>query len=160
VSSAHMQELNAPVDAVITTAAGYPLDLTFYQCVKGITAAAHLVRQGGRILLFGKCQEGVGGAEFAKMMREHNSVTGFLKAIDGAPVTVDQWQLEKLALSIAAKEVLYCVPGLPAEYHACLWGRGFVDPQTAMNSFCRGVKPGAKVAVIPEGPYVLAQVKA
>ncbi|MGA9059602.1 MAG: hypothetical protein WB763_24185 [Terriglobia bacterium] len=26
------------MDAVITTAAGYPLDLTFYQAVRGITA--------------------------------------------------------------------------------------------------------------------------
>ena len=29
------QWIPAPVDAVITTAAGYPLDLTFYQAVKG-----------------------------------------------------------------------------------------------------------------------------
>ncbi len=44
VSAAHMQQIDKPVDAVITTSAGYPLDLTFYQCVKGITAASHLVR--------------------------------------------------------------------------------------------------------------------
>src|SRR5260221_12753872 len=73
VSSAHMQTLHKPMDAVITTSAGYPLDLTFYQCVKGITAAANLVRPGGRILLFGKCREGVGGAGVARRLRDHCS---------------------------------------------------------------------------------------
>ena len=48
----------APVDAVITTAAGYPLDLTFYQAIKGVTAAAHIVRPGGRILLVAACKQG------------------------------------------------------------------------------------------------------
>ncbi len=159
VEAAHMQHLDQQADAVITTSAGYPLDLTFYQCVKGITAAANLVRPGGRILLFGRCQEGVGGAEFAKMMLEHSSVERFLKAIESAPVTVDQWQLEKLALAIEGKDVLYCVPGLPEEYHKALWGRGFFDAQSALDAFARDLKPNARVAVIPEGPYVLAQVK-
>ena len=39
----------SPADAVITSAAGYPLDLTFYQTVKGLTAAQHIVKPGGRI---------------------------------------------------------------------------------------------------------------
>jgi nickel-dependent lactate racemase len=39
VAEATMQKLDASVDAVITTSAGYPLDLTFYQCIKGVTAA-------------------------------------------------------------------------------------------------------------------------
>ena len=39
------------MDAVITTSAGYPLDLTYYQAIKGVTAAQHIVRDGGTILL-------------------------------------------------------------------------------------------------------------
>ena len=159
VSSAHMQQIDTPVDAVITTSAGYPLDLTFYQCVKGITAASHLVRSGGRVLLFGKCEEGVGGAEFAEMFRRFPTGREFLKGIEGVPVTIDQWQLEKLALSAEGKEVFYCVPGLPASYHAGLWGKGFCEPTQAVSALFEGLKPGSRVAVIPEGPYVLAQVR-
>jgi lactate racemase len=158
VSAAHMQHIDQPVDAVITTSAGYPLDLTFYQCVKGITAASHLVRLGGRVLLFGKCEEGAGGAEFAEMLRRFSTGHDFLKGIEGVPVTIDQWQLEKLALSAEGKDVLYCVPGLPASYHAGLWGKGFCEPSQALNSLFEGLSPGSRVAVIPEGPYVLAQV--
>jgi lactate racemase len=158
VSSAHMQEIGEPVDAVITTSAGYPLDLTFYQCVKGITAASHLVRKGGRVLLFGKCDEGVGGAEFAHMLARYRTGGEFLKGIEGVPVTIDQWQLEKLALSAQDREVLYCVPGLQDEYHPGLWGKSFCEPSKAIDMLFDGLKPGSRVAVIPEGPYVLARV--
>jgi nickel-dependent lactate racemase len=158
VSSAHMQEIGAPADAVITTSAGYPLDMTFYQCVKGITAASHLVREGGRILLFAKCEEGVGGVEFGRMLSRYRSGQDFLKGIEGMPVTIDQWQLEKLALAAQGREVLYCVPGLPDCYHAGLWGKGFHEPCQAVNALFEGLAPGSRVAVIPEGPYVLARV--
>lgn len=159
VSSAHMQQIDAPADVVITTSAGYPLDLTFYQCVKGITAASHLVREGGRVLLFGRCEEGVGGAEFAHMLSRYRSGEDFLKGIEGVPVTIDQWQLEKLALAAQGKEILYCVPGLPDMYQAGLWGRGFREPGKALDATLAGLPAGSRVAVIPEGPYVLAQVR-
>lgn len=47
VSTAMLETLDQPVDAVITSSAGYPLDLTFYQAVKGVTAASHIVKPGG-----------------------------------------------------------------------------------------------------------------
>ena len=83
----------------------------------------------------------------------------FRSAIEGVPVTIDQWQLEKLALSAREREVMYCVPGLPQEFHEGLWGQGFRDPNCAMEALFKGLKPGSRVAVIPEGPYVLAQVR-
>jgi nickel-dependent lactate racemase len=53
-----MESLPEPADAVITSAAGHPLDLTFYQTIKGITAAQHVVKPGGRILVMSQCSEG------------------------------------------------------------------------------------------------------
>jgi nickel-dependent lactate racemase len=146
------------VDAVITTSAGYPLDLTFYQTVKGITAASQLVKRGGRILLFGACQEGAGAPEFREMLRRYRTADDFMRAIDGQPVTIDQWQLEKLALAARKAEILYCVPGLAQEYRDQLWGPAFERPDDALRAFFNGLRPGSRVAVIPEGPYVLAQV--
>ena len=160
VSSSMLQHIGPPLDAAITTGAGYPLDLTFYQSVKGITAAAGIVRPAGRILLFGACEEGAGAPEFSQMMTRHRSHQDFLCAIEGAPVTIDQWQLEKLALATRKAEVFYCVPGLPDPYMQSLWGPGFRDPQEAICAFFAGLAPGSRVAVIPEGPYVLASAGA
>jgi nickel-dependent lactate racemase len=153
-----IQNLDEPVDAVITTGGGYPLDLTFYQCVKGITAAAHMVRPGGRILMVGACHEGVGGGEFKEMMLRYSSGDDFLRGIEGVPVTVDQWQLEKLALVTTKMDVLYAAPGVPTEFQQRFWGRGFSNPQDGVNALLAGLPASARIAVVPDGPYVLAQV--
>jgi nickel-dependent lactate racemase len=158
VSRTLLQELDAPVDAVITTGAGYPLDLTYYQCIKGITAASHIVRDGGRILVVGQCAEGCGGPEFTRLIGEHRDPAAFLRSIEGTEVTVDQWQLEKLALVATRAEVMYCVPGLSAVLRDKLWGPAFDDVQDAIRTLLDGLAPGSRVAVIPEGPYVLARV--
>jgi nickel-dependent lactate racemase len=159
VRKAMYQPVSEPVDAVITTGAGYPLDLTFYQSIKGITAASQIVKKGGRILLFGACEEGVGAPEFRRMAGQYTSDVEFLKAIDGAPVTIDQWQLEKLALATQKAEVVYCTPGLPEAQIKKLWGKGFKRAEDAIHAFFSGLNPASQIAVMPEGPYVLTGVR-
>jgi lactate racemase len=160
VSEVMLETLDEPMDAVITTAAGYPLDLTFYQAIKGVTAASQIVKPGGKILLLAACDEGAGAPEFSRMLRENPSDRDFLGKITRAPVTIDQWQLEKLALVTQKAEVLFYVPGLPREYYATLWGRAFNTAAAALEALSASLTPGAAVAVIPEGPYVLARASA
>ena len=131
VSHVLLEMLDEPVDAAITSSAGYPLDLTFYQCIKGVTAASHIVKPGGSILLAAACAEGAGAAEFARMLRAGHVRRRVSDSIQGAPVTVDQWQLEKLAMVTTRQRLLWYVPGLPAEYHAGLWGRSYATMEHA-----------------------------
>lgn len=159
VSQNLLETLDEPVDAAITTAAGYPLDLTFYQAIKGITASAHIVRPGGRILLVAACDEGAGAAEFRQMVCEFDTYGGFLQKIENAPVVADQWQMEKLALIGTALEVFFYVPGLPPEYRRSFAGRAFDSLPEALAAFTNGLPPNAGIAVIPDGPYVLARVE-
>ncbi len=158
VSETLLERLDEPVDAVITSAAGYPLDMTFYQAIKGITAAHHILKPGGKILLMAECQEGAGAPEFRHMLRTFGSYAGFLEAIRQTPVIVDQWQLEKLALVAGKHDVLFYAPGLGAEYREHFGSAMFETPEAAVAALTASLEPGAKVAVIPEGPYVLARV--
>jgi nickel-dependent lactate racemase len=160
VSSAMLQELSGKVDAAITTAAGYPLDMTFYQAIKGITAAAQIVKPGGRILLMAACGEGCGSAEFVAFLREGLSDAEYLERITQGPVIVDQWQLEKLALVTRTIDVLFYVPGLSAEFYPMLWGHAYASPESAVAALVDGLAPESEIALIPEGPYVLARVSA
>lgn len=160
VSAAMSHDLEEPVDAAITSAAGYPLDLTFYQAIKGVTAAAKVVKPGGKILLIAACGEGTGSPEFAGMLKEGISDQAFLDRIANAPVLVDQWQLEKLALVTRRVDVLYYVPGLPADYYPALWGQAYATQQEALDALLAGLPRGARIAVMPEGPYVLAKAAA
>ena len=158
VAETLLQRLEGPVDAVITTAAGYPLDLTFYQAIKGVTAAHHILEPGGKILLIAECPEGPGAPEFRELLRTFGSYPSFLEAIRHTPVIVDQWQLEKLALVAQQHEVLFYVPGLAAEYREHFGPSMFGSLDAALAALASSLRPDAKVAVIPEGPYVLARV--
>lgn len=160
VSRVMLERLTDSVDAVITSCAGYPLDLTFYQAIKGITAAQHIVKRGGRILLIAECSEGPGAHEFCQMLKRTPSWEEFLDSIREAPVTVDQWQLEKLALVTRKAEVLFYTPGLSSEFHSSLWGRPAASIQEAIDALTAGLPAGASIALMPEGPYVLAKVAA
>ena len=150
--------LNEAVDAVITTSAGYPLDLTYYQSVKGVTAASHIVKPGGTILLAAACQEGLGSPEFTEFVRQFSDAQSCLDAIEHAPVVIDQWQLEKLALVAQKAQIQFCTPGIPAEDQAYLWGPVHNEPHQAVRALCADLPRGATVAVIPDGPYVFSQL--
>ncbi len=151
------QWIPGKVDAAITSAAGYPLDLTFYQGVKGVTAASHIVKPGGIILLMAACDEGAGAPEFSRLMKEFPNPQAFLETISKTPVTIDQWQLEKLALVVATHRVWWYTPGLPQEYHATIWGTPFPTAASALQALHSEVGSGAEVALLPEGPYVFAR---
>jgi len=152
-----LETLSEPADVVITSAAGYPLDLTFYQTVKGITAAEHIVKPGGRILLLGECAEGIGGAEFAELLRSLTGFQDFLDAIRETPVEVDQWQLEKLALVGVEHELFFFTPGVTTDQLGCLGSRLFTDIDRAVAAVLEGVPAGARVVLVPDGPYAYAR---
>ncbi|MGO8721096.1 MAG: nickel-dependent lactate racemase [Acidobacteriaceae bacterium] len=146
------------VDAVITTAAGYPLDLTFYQTIKGVTAVQHILKPGGKILVLSECAEGVGSPEFANMMRGYPGPQAFLDAIQNSPVEIDQWQLEKLALVALKHEVLLYTPGIPSKDLGGLGANSFTSADAAVAKLVSGLPKNARVAVIPDGPYAYARV--
>jgi len=108
-------------------------------------------------LLIAACQEGAGAPEFQRMLRQGSSDAEFLERIAGASVTIDQWQLEKLAMVTTRQKLLWYVPGLPAEYNDRLWGQSYATVESAVDALSSGLAPGASIAIIPEGPYVLAK---
>jgi nickel-dependent lactate racemase len=152
-----LEPLDALADAAITSAAGYPLDLTLYQSVKGLTAAKHIVKPGGRILLLGECAEGIGSPEFARMLRGYAGHSEFLDSIRDTKVEVDQWQVEKLALTGREHELLFYTPGAAKEELGRLAPNAFGTLDEAVAALVRGLKPGARVALLPEGPYTYAR---
>ncbi len=157
MTSTSLTPLDALADAVITSSAGYPLDLTFYQCLKGLTAAQHIVKPGGKMLLLAECAEGIGSPEYARMLKAYRGHAEFLKEIENAPVEIDQWQLEKLALTGLKNELLFYTPGAPHEALGSLAAHAFGNISEAVAALVNGLAPGASVRLLPEGPYTFAR---
>jgi nickel-dependent lactate racemase len=148
-----------PVEIVVTSSAGYPLDTTFYQAVKGLTGALPIVKQGGTIILCASLSEGIGSAPFQRLFEENPSLEAFVERILGKEYFVmDQWQLEELAKVRRKAKVKVVSDGLPPQ----TLRRLFVEPapsiEEAVAASLAEYGPHAKIAVIPKGPYVLAQV--
>ena len=153
-----LEKLSGLADVVITSAAGYPLDLTFYQTIKGVTAAQHIVKPGGRILILGECPEGVGSPEFARILAAFVGYQHYLDAIKNPPVIADQWQLERLALVGLKNELFFYTPGVTPRQLGALGFNQFNNLNEAVAHVLQGLPANAHVALVPEGPYVYARV--
>jgi lactate racemase len=161
VEKACLEEVDELADVVITSSAGFPLDLTFYQSAKGITAAAHIAKPGGRILIIAECAEGMGSEEYARMVKNmKGGYAEYLDQVRDLPVEVDRWQLEKLSLAGVQNELYYYTPGVTKEELGPLGTRWFGDIDEAIAAVLRGVPRGARVALVPEGPYTFARATA
>jgi nickel-dependent lactate racemase len=148
-----------PVDIVVTSCAGYPLDTTFYQAVKGLTGALPIVKQGGTIIMCASLSEGIGSPQFQQLFRENSNLEVFVERILGKDYFVmDQWQLEELAKVRRKAKVKLVSDGLPAETLNGLFVEAAPTIETAVADSLAEYGPAAKIAVIPKGPYVLAQV--
>ncbi len=151
--------VDEPVDIVVTSCAGYPLDTTFYQAVKGLTGALPIVKQGGTIIMAASLSEGIGSHEFQQLFDENPSLDVFVERIMGQDYFVmDQWQLEELAKVRRKARVKLVSDGLPLATIDRLFVESAESVEQAVEDCLQQYGPDATIAVIPKGPYVLAQV--
>jgi nickel-dependent lactate racemase len=150
-----------PVDVVLTSCAGYPLDTTWYQAVKGLTGALPIVKNGGTIILAASLSEGLGSPEFCRLLAENPDIAEFKRRILGEDYFVmDQWQLEEFAKVLAHCKVMVVTDGLPADVLRHCHVEPATSAEAAVTAALAAAGPAAKVAVIPKGPYVLPFVGA
>ena len=149
-----------PADIVLTTSAGYPLDLTYYQAVKGMTAALPIVKEGGTLILAAECAEGLGSPEFTTMATAFGSPDEFMASILRNPVVIDQWQLEECAKAARKAEVVLVSPRIHRDYGARLFIQTAASVGEALERGFRLHGREASVAVIPKGPYTLVDLEA
>jgi len=150
--------ISAPADIVVTTSAGYPLDLTFYQAVKGMTAAMPVLRKGGLLIIAAECAEGLGSAEFTTMATSFSTVGQFVDTIMSNAVVIDQWQLEECAKAVRHAEVVLVSPSIHRQYGRKLFIRTAESVEQALEDGLKKLGSEATVAVIPKGPYTLVDV--
>ncbi len=150
-----------PVDIVVTTSAGYPLDATFYQSVKGMVAAVDIVKPGGTIILAAGLSEGIGSPEFQSIFQEYPSAEAFMdRLLRTDYFKMDQWQVEELARVLRKARVVVVSDGIPCD----VLQRHYVETAPSVEEAVAGclARYGnhATIAVIPKGPYVVANVAA
>ena len=149
--------VDEPVDIVVTSSAGYPLDATYYQSVKGMVAALPVVKQGGTIIIAVAASEGVGSPELHRLIDENPTLDIFMKKVlEEDYFIMDQWQLEEMAKVRRKAKVKFVTDAIPPE----MVNRLYVEPASSVEEAVADsldeYGPDAKIVAIPEGPYVLS----
>lgn len=159
VRTAAMQKVDRPFEVVVTTNSGYPLDMNLYQGVKGMSAGARVLAQGGTLILAAECSEGVpAGSPFDKLLREGGSpeeILGLL-ATPGF-VRPEQWQAQIQSLiQRRAKVLLYS--SMPADVLRAAHLTPCTDIAAAVRQELERFGPGSRVAVLPQGPLTIPYI--
>jgi nickel-dependent lactate racemase len=150
--------VSAPYDVVLTTNSGYPLDQNLYQSVKGLSAAAQIVRRGGAILLVTACEDGLPNhGRYAALLEEAGSPARVLEMLSKPGFNQpDQWQVQ---IQAQIQQL--------AEVH--VFSDGLTDEQIRRSLFipCRDINQtlnklvarfGPRVCVLPDGPLTIPYV--
>ena len=150
----------SPVDAVVVSSAGYPLDTTFYQAIKGLLTAVEIVKQGGSILLVAECSEGIGSKPFTDLLFKTDDLTAFVEGLyNPANFVIDQWQLEELAKVARKADIYFYTDGIPFQQRSKLFVHPLNNPQDGIDDILKRYGNDVEIAAIPEGPYVLAKIE-
>ena len=145
---------------VVTTSAGFPLDQTYYQAVKGMVTPLDIAAPDATLILAAQCAEGIGSSAFRaaqKRLRDEGAER-FLDALMRKRLAdVDEWESEMLLKAQRAARVrmrsdldeddraLTCVDCIES-----------LEDAVAESVEASGDRA---VAVVPQGPYVVPQYR-
>jgi lactate racemase len=154
-----MVPVDGPFDIVVTTNSGYPLDQNLYQAVKGISAAAEIVRDGGTIICAAECRDGLPEhGSYAALLASRDTPQELLRMIEAAPVTIpDQWQVQIQARVQCRARVLVHADGLTDREIAAAHFEPVGNISHALAGLLRQ-DPDARVCVLPDGPQTIAYI--
>lgn len=157
---AAMVACERPFPIVVTTNGGYPLDQNLYQTVKGMSAAAQIVQDGGYILTAARCNDGFPAhGNFKRLLVEHPTPQAILDTVLAPGFSLfDQWEAQVLAMILVRART-----GLYSEIPADDLRRAHVEPVADVGARLaeelQHVGHEAPVAVLPEGPMTIPYLR-
>lgn len=152
-----MRAVPAPFDVVLTTNSGYPLDQNLYQAVKGMSAAAKIVKPGGTIVCAAECRDGLPAhGSYGAVLASASTPAALLDMIMAPGYSApDQWQVQIQAQIQLKADVLVKTSGLgPDEVRAAHF-TPVDDVATAVAAALRRHGPEATLCVLPQGPQTI-----
>lgn len=156
VKNMAMYPVKAPYDIVITTNSGYPLDQNLYQAIKGVSAAARIVKKGGTIIIASECSDGVpSNSPYERLLNTSTSFEEVFKFImDPFREEPEQWQVIVQMVIQRRAEVLVYSSLPPAKVIAAkMIPCG--DIGSAVQDRVSKLGSTARVAALPQGPLTI-----
>ncbi|NMB46591.1 MAG: nickel-dependent lactate racemase [Firmicutes bacterium] len=156
-----MQAVAEPYDIVITTNSGYPLDQNLYQTVKGLSAAAQIVKDGGVIIAAAECSDGYPNhGNYREMLLESPSMDCFLQHLREERYNVtDRWQVQVQALVHQKADIYLYTDGLTDEEIKNAHLQPCHDIAALVRDLVEERGEDTRICVLPEGPMTIPYVR-
>jgi len=149
-----------PFKAVITSNGGYPLDRDLYQTVKGLVSAADIVAEGGEIICFSECVDGIGSENFRSLLFGMGSPDEFLRRISRPDFFVpDQWEVEELIKALKKAKIKIYSSGLKYEEIKKAHMVPLKEIDSSIRELLKKYGGSSSIAVIPDGPYTMVKIE-
>lgn len=149
-----------PADIVITSSAGYPLDTTFYQAIKGLVGVMPILKQGSTVILVASLSEGLGLPRFREIYTEFQTWDEFKGLIYSSDYfREDQWMVQEQMKVAEIADIWVYSDGVPPEELKLAKVKPLTSLQEGLEQALKKHGPKAKIVVVPEGPYVMPVVK-
>ena len=160
VRGAAMQKVYAPFEVVVTTNSGYPLDQNLYQGVKGMSAGARIITEGGSLILACECREGVPDhSPLDKLLRSAAGPEEILTMLSTPGfVRPEQWQAQIQAL-VQRRARVFLYSSLPDDVVRRCFLTPIHDIAQTVSAELQNFGPEARVAVLPQGPLTIPYLK-
>ncbi len=161
VRKSAMVGVDAPYDIVITSNSGYPLDQNLYQAVKGMGAAAQIVKQGGVIVVASACEDGVPDhGQYAALLAEAGSPEAILDMLARPGFSEhDQWQVQIQAQIQLKAAVHVYSDGLSDEQIEQALFIPSRSIEETIESLLDIYGDDARICVLPEGPLTIPYLR-
>ncbi len=147
---------------VVTSSAGYPLDQTYYQTVKGMVTPLDILEPGGTLIVASNCAEGIGSDHFRAAQEKlvEMGPDAFLEMLEAKTLAdVDEWQTEMQLKPMRVGRIQLFTENLSDKDFAVIGVERTRDLTQAISDSV-AVHNDNAVAVIPEGPYVVPKATA
>jgi nickel-dependent lactate racemase len=152
-----MRGVGAPFDVVLTTNSGFPLDQNLYQSVKGMSAAAQIVKEGGVILCAAECRDGLPShGAYAALLKRRASASELLAMVhEPGFAEPDQWQVQVQSQIQRRATVLVKTSFLSPEELRAAHFEPIEDVAAETRRSLESAGPGARLCVLPRGPQTI-----
>jgi nickel-dependent lactate racemase len=154
-----IHSLDEPLDFVVTTNSGAPLDCNLYQTAKGLSGVSPAVREGGVIVIASECWEGFGSEEYREVFEHATSPAAFVEKLLRKEFFIpDQWCAQETYQVMMKNEVWIHTRGIDAETLRRFHFRPVGQIEDAVEELLERFGREARWAVVPDGPMVILQV--
>lgn len=140
---------------LVTTAAGYPLDETYYQTNMGMVGVLGILDPGGTLVIASECSEGMGSWEFIaaqRLLRELDP-DGFMSELLGRErACVDEWQTEMLLKAWRVGKIKLLTTGLSKRNRRKIFVEEAPSFESVVDQSIRECGD-TDVVIVPKDPY-------